>query len=126
MFNSFVIELTKDSANSAIIGISLQDKLAAKIRALQDWHRAEHVFELQETPMARGGPDYAIWAILFRQVCQGCGGLGVVWDELPIISSETKKGTDLAFGLRDREVLNSLRCRGVLRHCQLCAPGRHM
>ena len=95
-----------DSANSAI---SLQDKLAAKFRALQDRRRAEHVIELQETPMASGGPDYAIWAILFRQVC---GGLGVVWDEPPIISSETKKGTDLAFGLRDREILNRFHFRG--------------
>ena len=68
------------------------------------------MIELQETPMARRGPGYAIWAVLFRQVC---GGLGVVWDEPPIISSETKKGMDLAFGLRDREVLNSFHFRGV-------------
>jgi len=81
--------LEKDSPGCAFGGVGGDGEGCREVREMEDWFRQEKGFKGVEGGLASGGP--VPLEVLFGEVDEGTGDIGVVGDESTIKIGEAKE-----------------------------------
>ena len=105
------VGLEEDSSGRILRSIGGNGEGSGQVGKVEDGFREEKAFEGVERGLAQGGPIPS--EVLFGEVNEGTGDIGVVRDKAPVEVGETEEGANILYFGGGGPACNTVELNGV-------------